>query len=138
MTGAMGALRVLLVEDETIIAMMVESVIHDLGLNVVGPVAQIDQALRLVDEGEFDCAILDVNIRGGNSYPIADLLLERDCPFVMATGYSDLSIPPHLIGLTKLTKPYSIEALTGELTLLAARVAVARQERIVVASPPAS
>ena len=134
MNGA--ALRVLLVEDELIIAMMVESVITNMGFEVIGPVVHIDQALRLVADGEFDCAILDVNIRGGNSYAVADLLIARDCPFVMATGYSDWSIPPHLIGQKRLTKPYSTEALESELKLLSAKVSAKRGKPMNAASEP--
>ena len=95
--------RVFVVEDEPLIAMVVEDSIELLGYEVIGPFAQHDEALAIATAGGFDCAILDVNIRGGNSYDVADVLLSRGCPFVMATGYSDWSIPPHLIGAKRLT-----------------------------------
>lgn len=132
MTEATGSVRVLLVEDEAIIAMMVASVIRGLGFKLVGPAARLDHALALVAEGEFDCAILDVNIRGGDTYPVADLLIERDCPFVMASGYSNVTIPKHLLGRTRLTKPYSIDALEDELMRLSERVAAIRDKLGVV------
>ena len=138
MTETTGPMRVLLIEDESIIAMMVSSVIRGLGFTLVGPVARLDQALALVDEGEFDCAILDVNIRGGDTYCVADLLIERDCPFVMASGYSNVTIPPHLLGQTRLTKPYSIDALEGELMRLSERVAAVRDKSGVVVPAPSS
>ena len=132
MTENTGSVRVLLIEDEAIIAIMVASVIRGLGFKLVGPAARLDHALALVAEGEFDCAILDVNIRGGDTYPVADLLIERDCPFVMASGYSNVSIPKHLLGRTRLTKPYSIDALEDELMRLSERVGAVRDKSGVV------
>ena len=132
MNQTTGSVRVLLVEDESIIAMLVASVIRGLGFTLVGPVARLDHALTLVAEGEFDCAVLDVNIRGGDTYPVADLLIERDCPFVMATGYSNVTMPPHLLGQTRLTKPYAINALEDELMRLSERVAAVREKAGVV------
>lgn len=109
-------------EDEPLIAMMVEDAIEVLGFEIMGPVADRNEALALVSAGEFDCAILDVNIRGGDSYDVADLLLDRGCPFVLATGYSDWSIPRHLIGAKRLTKPYTQNQLEDELRLMHERV----------------
>jgi CheY-like chemotaxis protein len=107
--------RVLVVEDEALITMEIEDVIEALGYEMVGPVAQLDEALVIAQAGHFDCAILDVNIRGGNTYVIADLLLGRGCPFVMATGYSKWSIPAHLASQKRLTKPYGSRQLEIEL-----------------------
>ena len=121
MTGKPG-LRVLVVEDEALLGMIVEDVVEMLGYEIVGPIAQLDQALAAATKGDFDCAVLDINIRGGNSYAIADLLLARGCPFVLATGYSDWSLPKHLLGEKRLTKPYSSSDLENELRLLCGRV----------------
>lgn len=121
------AFRVLVVEDEPMIAMVVEDSIEMLGFEVVGPVAQHDEALALADAGDFDCAILDVNIRGGTSYDVAELLLSRGCPFVLATGYSDWSIPQHLVGEKRLAKPYSSRQIEDELRLMHERVQALRQ-----------
>lgn len=114
--------RVLVVEDEPLIAMVVEDSIEMLGYEVVGPFAQRDEALAKAAAGGFDCAILDVNICGGNSYEVADLLLSRGCPFVLATGYSDWSIPCHLVGEKRLTKPYSSSQLEDQLRLMHEKV----------------
>ncbi|MCW2109543.1 DNA-binding LytR/AlgR family response regulator [Bradyrhizobium elkanii] len=100
------------------IAMIVEDTIEMMGFQIVGPVAKLDDALDLAISGEFDCAVLDINIRGGNSYAVADLLLERGCPFLFTTGYSDWSMPKHLVGETRLTKPYSSSQLESELRRL--------------------
>jgi CheY-like chemotaxis protein len=84
--GASGlGFRVLVVEDEPMIAMVVEDTIEMMGYQIVGPVAQLDDALALATCGAFDCAVLDINIRGGNSYAVADLLLKRGCPFLFTT-----------------------------------------------------
>lgn len=119
--------RVLIVEDEPMIAMVIEDSVETLGFEVVGPVAQRDEALALAKDGAFDCAVLDVNIRGGNSYDVADLLLARGCPFVLATGYSDWSIPQHLVGEKRLAKPYSSRQIEDELRLMHERVEALRQ-----------
>uniref|UniRef100_UPI0035C9BD82 response regulator n=1 Tax=uncultured Sphingomonas sp. TaxID=158754 RepID=UPI0035C9BD82 len=116
-TGGPG-LRVLVVEDEPMIAMVVEDTIELMGYQVVGPVALLEEALALATSGEFDCAILDINIRGGKSYAVADLLLKRGCPFLFTTGYSDWSMPKHLVSEKRLTKPYSSHQLESELRLL--------------------
>lgn len=110
--------RILLVEDEPMIAMVAEDTIEMMGCQIVGPVAKLDDALALAIKGDFDCAVLDINIRGGNSYAVADLLLKRGCPFLFTTGYSDWSMPKHLVGEKRLTKPYSSRQLESELRLL--------------------
>ncbi len=110
--------RVLVVEDEPMIVMVVEDTIEMMGCQIVGPVAKLEEALALAIRGDFDCAVLDINIRCGNSYAVADLLLERGCPFLFTTGYSDWSMPKHLVGEKRLTKPYSSRQLESELRLL--------------------
>lgn len=127
MTGAEPNLKVFVVEDEALITMTIEDVLDTLGYQIVGPVAQLNEALAVAQTGDFDCAILDINVRGGTTYAIADLLIERGCPFVMATGYSDWSIPNHLVSQKRLTKPYSSTDLETELRLLDARVQSRRQ-----------
>jgi DNA-binding response OmpR family regulator len=116
--------RVLVVEDETMISMVIEDTIETLGYQMVGPVAQLDEALSLAINGTFDCAILDVNIRGGDTYAVADILLKRGCPFLLATGYSGSSFPKHLSGQKRLPKPYSMRELEKHLQALAEQVAL--------------
>lgn len=116
--------RVFVVEDEAMISMGIEDIIETLGYQVVGPVAQLDEALSVATHGIFDCAILDINIRGGNSYAVADVLLKRGCPFLLTTGYSDWSLPKHLSGQKRLTKPYSARELEKHLKTLAEQVAL--------------
>lgn len=112
----------LAVEDEPLTATVVQNAIKVLGFETIGPVDDRNDALALASVGEFDCAILDVNIRGGDSYDVADLLLDRGRPFVLATGYSEWSIPHRLVGAKRLTKPYTQRQLEDELRLMHERV----------------
>ena len=84
-----AGLRVLVVEDEMLIAVLIEEMLQGLGCHVVGPVSRLDAALRLAHEEPLDAAILDVRIRGGQVYPVAEELLPRNIPFVLASGYGD-------------------------------------------------
>lgn len=120
------ALKVFVVEDEPTIAMFLEDTIEMLGYQIVGPVALLDEALSVATTGDFDCAILDINIRGGKSYAVADLLLKRGCPFLLTTGYSDWSLPQHLTGQKRLTKPYTTRELENQLETLANQVTSSR------------
>jgi CheY-like chemotaxis protein len=79
--------RVLLVEDEPIVAWLLKDMLVDLGCSVIGPAADVNQALAMIDAESIDVAVLDVNLRGQMSYPIADVLVARGVPFVFSTGY---------------------------------------------------
>ncbi|WP_159348669.1 PAS domain S-box protein [Roseomonas harenae] len=90
--GRLTGRRVLLVEDELLVAMETEEALRDLGCEVLGPAATIEEALRLAqsEAGRIDAAVLDVNLAGRPSFPVADLLAGRGVPVVFATGYGDL------------------------------------------------
>lgn len=81
--------RILFLEDEPIVAMSVEDMLADLGATVVGPAANIASALALVASESIDAALLDINIRGERSYPVAEALKARNIPVVFATGYGE-------------------------------------------------
>jgi PAS domain S-box-containing protein len=84
--------RVLVVEDESIVAMEFETTLRRLGYHVVGPVATLREALRLIEtEARIDAAVLDVNLAGSPSYPAAERLAERGVPIVFATGYGEVA-----------------------------------------------
>src|SRR4051812_36415564 len=89
-------LRVLVVEDETLIAMMIEDLLADMGCIVVGAAATIAQALALLADPAFqiDGALLDVNLGGEKVFPVADALAQRAIPFVFATGYGKDALEP--------------------------------------------
>ncbi|HVY87198.1 MAG TPA: response regulator [Caulobacterales bacterium] len=121
--GLLQGKRILLVEDEFLIAAMAEEMLTDLGAIPVGPAATLDQGLALAAEEMLDGAILDVNLGGARSEPIAAALKARGVPFVVATGY-DARASNHPHELT-LSKPYTIEALEARLSSALAGVASA-------------
>jgi CheY-like chemotaxis protein len=117
--GKLQGLRVLVLEDETIVLLMIEDLLDDLGCRVVGPAATVPEALALAEAGGFDAALLDLNLgRGETSYPVADLLAARRVPFAFVTGYSaDALVPPHN-GRPILEKPFWGDALSNVLKQL--------------------
>lgn len=114
-----SGLRVLLVEDENLVALLLEDMLAELGHTVVGPVARLDKALEMVQGGAFDVAILDVNINGGEAYPIADALAARGIPFVFSTGYGKKSLREPYSDRPTLQKPFQrhdLQKLFAELS----------------------
>jgi CheY-like chemotaxis protein len=79
--------RILVVEDEPLVAMLLEDMMSDLGFEVVGPALRFERAVELVESEALDAAILDVNLGDRRSYPVAEMLVARGVPFVFATGY---------------------------------------------------
>jgi DNA-binding NtrC family response regulator len=112
--GAVGGLRLLVVEDDVMIATLLEDMLTELGHRVVGPAASVEEASRLVDEAEFDAALLDVNLQGGTVETIAAALARRGKPFAFTTGYSERAIPAEFKDRPVLPKPYKIDQL-GEI-----------------------
>jgi len=103
--------RILVVEDEMLIAMLLEETLQSLGCIVVGPVSKLDVAVRLASEEMLDAAVLDVNIHGGKVFPAAEHLAARGIPFVLASGYTDWVLPQALQGKPRLTKPDTVPEL---------------------------
>ncbi|MEW9614399.1 response regulator [Shinella sp. S4-D37] len=81
------AKRILIVEDEVLVAMHLEDLLTGMGHQVVGPATRIGQAMELARRSEIDAVVLDVNLAGRKSFPVADILRQRGIPFVFATGY---------------------------------------------------
>lgn len=104
--------RVLLVEDEPLIAMMIEDFLDVLGHQVAGTAEDVAGALPLVAAGGIDAAILDVNLRSGEkSWPVADALAEQGVPYIFATGGGDDGIPEAHRGAPRLMKPFTMESV---------------------------
>ena len=107
---------VLIVEDETMIRMLVSEMLEELGYVVAGQAARVDEALALIASGlAFDAAILDVNLDGKTAEPIAEAIEKRGRPFAFATGYGASGIPERYRGRPFLQKPFAIEQLSDVL-----------------------
>lgn len=113
-----AAKRVLIVEDEPIVAFALEDMLEELGHVALGVAGDIEQALPMIGEGP-DLVILDVNLRGNKSYPLADWLKEQGISYIFATGYGDSEHPEQHRAVPTLTKPYSKSGLKAALDLCA-------------------
>ena len=112
--------HVLVVEDEMSIVLEIETVLMAIGAQVVGPTAHLNAALRLAKEATIDVAVLDINIRGGTSYPVADILAGRAVPFVFCSGYGVWALEPTYRDRPHLAKPFTAPDLERQvLNLLA-------------------
>lgn len=109
---ASTAKRILLVEDEFFIALEIERILVELGYQVSAIVPDLGGALSALAEGGFDAAVLDINLRGEEVYPVADKLQELGIPFLFATGYGDANIPPRYRDLPRLQKPFDARVLS--------------------------
>ena len=107
----LSGLRVLIVEDEALIASLIEDFLLDLGCEVVGPAMHMKDAVELAREAAIDGATLDVNIVGEKVYPVADILTERGLPFVFMTGYGAAGLRASDSGRPVLQKPHFIDHL---------------------------
>jgi CheY-like chemotaxis protein len=99
-------LRVLVAEDEALVAMLVEDMLTDIGCIVIGPAGSLDEALQLAREDNFDVALLDVNLAGRPVFPVADILRERGVPYVFASGYGESGVSDEHRGAPVLQKPF--------------------------------
>ncbi|HVY19459.1 MAG TPA: response regulator [Bauldia sp.] len=108
--------RVLIVEDDAIIGMMMREILIEQGLFAIGPCCTVAEALA-ASSGEFDCAILDLNLAGNPVYPVAASLAERGIPFAFVTGYGRESIDEKFAQASVLQKPVTREALETYLSV---------------------
>ena len=99
--------RILVVEDEAMISMLLEDMVLDCGGELVGPVARFDAALELARKAEFAVAVLDLNLNGTLSYPIAEVIRERGIPVIFATGYGPDGVLDRFSDCPTLQKPFS-------------------------------
>jgi DNA-binding NtrC family response regulator len=103
--------RVLVVEDEMLIAMTIEDTLANEGCEVIGPVNCIDTALIAVESNGFDGALLDLNLRGVASSPVAEALTARGIPFILLTGSAELTLPSEFRDSPFCSKPFTSEKL---------------------------
>jgi CheY-like chemotaxis protein len=108
---ATPARRILVVEDELMIRMLLEDMLGELGYTVAAEAGRLDEALAAAKSAEIDVAILDVNLNGQPILPVADALAARGTPFVFATGYGERGLPEPYRDRPTLKKPFQLEGL---------------------------
>ncbi len=113
----LGGLRVLLVEDNLLLAEVIADALATYGCVVVGPAPDVESGLQLAREAEFDGALLDINLFGDFCFPIAAVLTERKIPFLFLTGYDNSRlIPPEFRSARRLSKPIDPDALSSAIS----------------------
>jgi DNA-binding response OmpR family regulator len=115
--GSGGGKRVLIVEDDVMIRMLIEDMLTDLGFAVAAQAAKMEEALAAANDAAIDIAILDVNLNGQTTDPVAKALAARGTPFVFATGYGEHGLPPEFRDRPLLKKPFQIDSLKRVLRL---------------------
>ncbi len=117
MQATLKGRRILVAEDEYMIAQEVVDVLSKAGAETVGPVPRISEAMQLIaTENRIDCALLDVNLANEAIWPVVDMLLARGVPLVLATGYDASAIPPAYADLPRCEKPTSGQELAHALS----------------------
>jgi len=108
---SLAGTRVLLIEDEYYIADDVRRILAAAGAEIVGPVATVAAANSAIDEGAFDCVVLDLNLQGESAVPVGDRLIAENRVFAIATGYGSPAVPDRLKVAPRIEKPYDPEVL---------------------------
>lgn len=112
-----SGIKVLIVEDEGFVAVMIEDMLQDLGCEIVASVAGLQEACGIAATAHLDVAVLDINLGGERSFPVAEILRQRRVPFVFSTGYGTAGLPAEFFGSPVLGKPFLAEALAETLAL---------------------
>ena len=110
--------RVLVVEDELLIGMLLEDMLMEFGYEVAAIVPRVKDALSAVDTATYDVAVLDVHLHGESAFPVADALIRKGVPFVFATGYGERGLPENYRGRPVLPKPFARDDLERALNAL--------------------
>jgi CheY-like chemotaxis protein len=113
--------RILVVEDESLVSMMIEDMLVELGCIVVGAAASAAQAAALAERDAIDCAVLDVALAEGQVFPLADVLAARGVPFVFATAYHPGALDPRYAAVPLVEKPFETGALERALIVAITR-----------------
>ena len=111
----LAGLRVLVVEDELLVSLLIEDILADHQCTVVGPFERVSKALEAARVEQIDVAVLDVNLAGEKVYPVAEILEERGIPFLLLTGYGTQAVPPNHPNWTAQGKPFRPAELVAAL-----------------------
>lgn len=117
--------RVFIVEDESLLVMVLEDMLPELGYEVAASAASVSSALHALGSEDPDLAILDVNLAGSRSFPVADVLAERGIPFLFASGYGESILPERYAHVPLVAKPYGRPELEAALDALPPRARAA-------------
>ena len=117
----LAGLRVLVVEDELAIAMMVEMALQDQQCTIVGPYSSLEEALSAARTETMDVALLDINLAGEMVFPAAEVLVERGVPFLLLSGYGDTRLPPDRQDWPVCGKPFKLDELLSRLARVASK-----------------
>jgi DNA-binding NarL/FixJ family response regulator len=107
-------------EDEYFLANDLEKALKAQGAEVIGPIAELSEAISQLGHDEFDAAVIDINLRDELAYSVADELVPRDIPFVFATGYGSEQIPNRFRNIKSWQKPYDIAGIVDHIARLCA------------------
>lgn len=119
MSAILAGRRILVVEDEMLVAMSIEDTLIDAGGEVVGPAPTVGRALGLLqDEAKIDAVVLDMNLQGQSGLPVADACDERSIPFIILSGYGDTALSGTRHAAPILSKPFASAVLVKALTTL--------------------
>ncbi|MFU0507637.1 response regulator [Pseudaminobacter sp. NGMCC 1.201702] len=113
---SLNGMRILLVEDEALVAMSVEDMLADLGCEVAASASTIDEAFDKAQAGGFECALLDVSLGGKAVFPVAEMLSERGIPLAFASGYGRAALPEAFQNYPIVSKPFQLEDLAAALS----------------------
>src|SRR5215469_16205738 len=116
MTDELEGVRVLIVEDEYLVAVLIEKILESAGCIVIGPIPRLSEALDAAHHDNCDAAVLDVNLAGKRIDPVADALSERNVPFLFVTGYGANALPSEYAARPHVCKPFRMADLLRTLS----------------------
>ena len=116
MTAPLEGVTVLVVEDEYLVAALIEDMLDSAGCVVRGPIARLAEAVDAASRETCDVAVLDINLAGERIYPVAEILSRRKVPFVFVTGYSNGVLPDKFAECPRVRKPFKMMDLLGVLS----------------------
>lgn len=110
--------RILVVEDSPVVGPFTADILADLGCDVVGPAPNMAYGRKLIEDGQFDAALMDIHIRGERVFPLCEMLEARNVPFVFTSGYADWTMPDKWNDRPRLQKPYTVGQIEEALAEL--------------------